>query len=138
MTTRQKILANIKTTIDGIDRLRSVIVNRFNLPDFNISPLPIAFIFSGDEKDATDQVGVINYESWIWEVVILVWCQDEDSEDYIGLIHNAMAADETRGGNALESKRIGALGPYSADSEGSMIGVELVYGVQYRHQYGIS
>lgn len=138
MTTRQKILANIQTTIEGITRIKSVVVNRFSLPDFNIQPLPIAFIFSGDEKDVTKEIGVINCESWVWEVVILIWVMDEDHEDYVGLIHDAMGVDETRGGNALESKRVSGLGPYSADSEGSMVGVELIYQIQYRHQYGVS
>jgi len=137
-TTRQNILANIKTVLEGISRIKSVITNRMVIPDFNINPLPIAFVFSGDEKDATDEIGVLYRESWLWEIVVMVWTQDEDIEDYVGLIHNAMAADETRGGYALECKRKGALGSYAVDPSGSIEGIELIFEVQYRHNYGIS
>lgn len=135
-TTRQKILANIKTTIEGITRIKSVITNKMVLPDFNINPMPIAFVFSGEEKDATDQVGLLNYESWFWQVAIVIWTQNEDIEDYVGLVHNAMGVDETRGGYALESKRVAASTPYAVDPEGSTEGIELIYEIQYRHVYG--
>jgi hypothetical protein len=137
-TTRQKILDDIQTTIEGIARIKSVITNRLTLPDFNINPMPIAFVFSGDEKDATKEFGVINYESWRWEVLIMVWTQDEDIEDYVGLVHNAMGADETRGGHALFSKRVSGIAPYAVDPEGSIMGVELIYEIQYRHIEGIA
>lgn len=137
-TVRQNILANIETVITGITRIKSVITNRFTIPDLNINPLPIAFVFSGDERDATDEFGVIRYESWLWEVVVMLWTQDEDIEDYIGLIHNAMAADETRGGHALYCKRVSGIAPYMVDPEGSVVAVELVFQVQYRHVEGIS
>jgi len=135
-TTRQNILANIQSVLETISRIKSVVAGRMVMPDFNINPMPIAFVFSGDEKDFTDQVGVINYESWLWEVVIMVWTQDEDIEDYVGLIHNAMALDETRGGNALECKRKAALGSYAVDPSGSIEGIELIFEIQYRHTYG--
>jgi len=135
-TTRQNILANIETVITGITRIKSVVTNRMVMPDFNINPMPIAFIFSGDEKDATDQFGVINYESWLWEVLIMIWTQDEDIEDYVGLVHNAMCVDDTRGGYALKCKRVGMVSPYAVDPEGSVVGVELIYEIQYRHVDG--
>lgn len=137
-TTRQNILANIVSVLGNINRIKSVISGKLTLPDFNINPLPIAFVFSGDEKDATEQFGVLQYESWLWEVIIMVWTQDEDIEDYIGLIHNAMGADETRGGYALLSKRVSGIAPYSVDPEGSVVGTELVYEIQYRIQEGVS
>lgn len=135
-TTRQNILANIQTVLEGITRIKSVIANKMVIPDFNINPMPIAFVFSGEEKDFTDAVGVLIRESWRWEVVVTIWTQDEDIEDYIGLVHNAMALDETRGGYALQCKRVAATAPYAVDPEGSVEGIELVFEVQYRHTYG--
>lgn len=133
MTTRQNVLLNIKSTLENISSIKTVILSKLAISDLETYPYPICFIFSGGESKVWD---VINYESWEWPVYIEVWALDTDMETYLGLIHNEMAKDYTRGGYVLDSERVGSSAPWLVDADSNLSGMLIEYRVKYRNVYG--
>jgi hypothetical protein len=134
-TTRQKILNNIKTVLKTIPQIKTVLLNKLTISDLSTHPTPICFIFSGGENKEWD---VINYETWKWPVSIEVWALDSDMEIFLGLIHNVMALDETRGGYAIRCERLGSSAPFLIDPENNLAGMLLDYQIWYRHLEGVA
>jgi len=134
-TTRQKILADIEQVLQGIPEIKTILMNKLTISDLDTYPIPLCFVFSGGEAKEWD---VINYETWKWAIFVEVWAVDTDMETYLGLIHNALAVDETRGGNAVRCERVGSIAPFLVDSDNSLAGMLLEFQIWYRHIEGIA
>jgi hypothetical protein len=134
-TKRQSILSNIKTTLQNITAIKTVLLSKLSISDLETYPYPICFIFSGGESKTWEN-GVLAYETWIWPVYIEVWALDTDMETYLGSIHNEMAKDETRGGYALKCERVGSSAPWLVDPDDNLAGMLLEFQIMYRHVEG--
>ena len=128
MTFRQNILANIKTTLEAVASIQKVEVNKATAVDLDTIPFPSAFVYSGEEVPITGPFGFL---AWKWTIVIEFWSK-EDTEDLLGVVHTAMAADETRGGFAVDCNRISS-DFYVVDSDNDVKGLVVKYEIQYRH-----
>jgi hypothetical protein len=133
MTKRQLILNNIKDVLEGIPQVKTVLLNKLIVPDLGTYSTPICFIFSGEEQK---QWNVINYESWTWPVYVEAYAIDTDMEELLGLIHNAMAQDDTRGGNALKCERVNCSAPMLVEPDNSLAAMLIQFGIEYRHVEG--
>lgn len=132
-TTRQLILANIKSEIEEITQINTVLLDKLSIPELETQSFPMCFIFSGAENKEYD---VLTKETWKWTVFIEVWALDSDLETYLGYIHNKMAEDETRGGNSLRCERVGCSAPWLIVPDDNISGMLLEYEIWYRHTYG--
>jgi len=136
MSVRQLILADIKTTLEAIPDIQSVEVNRANPVDISQTPLPACFIDSGIETIAPDNEQVGGFESWNWEVIIQCWAIDTDMEDLLSLIHIEMHKDNTRSGNAIDTRRTES-DILDLQPDTSLLGLVMPFEIKYRHVFGI-
>lgn len=136
MTTRENILAQIKTTLEAVVGMTEVQVNRTIPVDIETVGFPCAFVYSGKETRLTDDRAVIGKENWEWEILIEVWGRDEDMEALLGLVHTAMYNDYSIGGHAEYSYRTG-VDMLTIDPERSLEAMLLTYSVIYRHTKGV-
>ncbi len=132
-TTRQNILAQIKTTLEGVESITEVQVNKTTPVDIETIGFPCAFIYSGGET--RQQNGPITYETWEWEIQIELWARDSDMETLLGVVHAAMFADEKIGGYADTSYRTG-VDMYVIDPLQSLEAALITYLVRYKHVRG--
>ena len=131
MTIRQRILDNIKATLDAIVGVDNVFVNKVQPTDLDTCSFPSAFVFSDEESRTETPYGM---ETWNWNVVIEAWTKG-DSEELLGQIHTAMAVDVTRGGICTDCLRAG-VNFFVIDADNDVKGIVMRYLIQYRHPFG--
>lgn len=136
MTIRQNILSNIKTTLEAITDFKKVELNRVTPLDLDIVPLPIVFIFSGNEDKSNETVIGSKAVAKDWEINIELFARDTDMEGLIGKVELEMMKDFRRNGNAETTERTG-IEIHVLEPDKSLIGVLMRYNVLYRHQFGI-
>ncbi|MBI5192763.1 MAG: hypothetical protein HZA08_04895 [Nitrospirae bacterium] len=133
-TTRQNILSNIVSTVQGVTSIKHVEANRFTAVDAEVMPYPACFIYSDREERVEE---VLSRETWRWTVILEVWMHgNTDAETMLAAIHKAMQDDYTRGGYAYNSYRTGVeflvIDP-SKETHAMLI----TYTIRYYHATGV-
>lgn len=104
-TVRQNILANIKTVCEGITGVNNVFVNEVNPVNIQIHTPPLIFIDSiSADRDFGDEA--FEDEVWRWRISVEVIANGGDLEDWLGLLHDALMLQPSRGGNAEDTERL--------------------------------
>lgn len=135
-TTRQNILAHIKSILETVTSIEYVEVNKMSVVDIETVPFPCAFIFSDRETKIGDDRAVIGKENWEWLINIELWTDERtDPEVLLGAVHAAMVGDYTLGGHAVTSDRISST-MYVLNPERAITATVLDYSVIYRHTKG--
>ena len=132
MSVRSNILANIQSVVSGISGIGTVTTGKVEYVDLDSLTLPAAFVLQGPERKIP---GSTEHEAWAWTVVVDVWCKDTDVESFHALVHQAMAADIYRGGNALNCYRESS-DPLAVDPGRGIGGFQQEYRIDYRHPLG--
>lgn len=142
MTTRQEILAEIKSTLEDIvdgngDKVFKSVGDTRSPIELETVPLPSAFFYSGRETRINEGVeAVIGKENWEWIVTLEIWAQDLDMEELLEYIHEAMYANNTLGNHAEWSERMG-VDFFTIDPAQQLQAMVIAYRVIYRHDLGI-
>ncbi|MCK5235475.1 MAG: hypothetical protein KAR06_00705 [Deltaproteobacteria bacterium] len=129
-TTRQDILADIKSTLNGISVIKQVSVGKVSAVDIEKVAFPVCFVFSEDETKAEPKSDLV--ETWIWHIGLEIWSKNSDMETMMGLIQTAMNEDRTCGGNAIFCERISS-DRYMIDPSKFIMGLSMTYEIKYRH-----
>ena len=132
MTVRASILANAKGTIEAVSGIEQVEAGKWSEVALKDLTLPAAFIILGPDEVVSGPAG---FESFWLPAVVEVWCKESDMETLIGSVHASMLADETRGGNALNTVRDTCI-PFAVDPARGLVGFDLTFKILYRHPYG--
>lgn len=133
MSKRQDILESFAATLREIAEIDEVVINKVCPSDIDVRPLPCAFVFSGPSSKI--ERAVIGFETWDWDVVTEVWLMEEDIEEWIARVHEALSVDYTRNGNSDES--------YLIDTDTVVLNptkdlqsIILIWRVRYDHKFG--
>ena len=133
MSKRQDILNAFKASLEDIQEIQEVVVNKVSPSDISVRPLPCAFVFSGPSTKV--ERAVIGFETWNWNVITEIWLQEEDIEEWIERLHRKLSEDYTRNGNSDES--------YLIDTDTVVLNptkdlqsVILIWKVRYDHKFG--
>ena len=132
MSVRSNILANVQSVVSGTSGIGTVTSGKVEYVDLDSLTLPAAFVLQGPERKIA---GSTEHETWAWTVVVEVWCKDTDVESFHALVHQAMAADIYRGGNALNCYRESS-DPLAVDPGRGIGGFQQEYRIDYRHPLG--
>ena len=132
-TIRKLILENIKTTLEGISSIRKVALHEFSIIDPETYAWPAAFIYPDSDDEVEEES---RWEKWIMPVVIEVYGQNLNAEDFIGKIHKEMLTDEKRGGYAEGTDRLGGTDVFVYDPAQSFGGLSMRFEITYRHKAG--
>lgn len=135
LTTRQKILLDIKKTLSNLKFLKKVeIIKKPKPVDFDAIPKSTALIFAGPEVLYEGTRAVINMENWIFQIGVEVWT-DRDPEEVIPDIHDEINKDKRRGGLCDYTKTISFNSVDVTDSEDLMV-VAFTFETAYRTRIG--
>lgn len=135
MTTRQNILTHLQATLEAVDTVKYVELERAKPIDLDTLPIPCVFVYSGEERRVRDERAIIGQETWDWFLTLEVWTND-DPEIILGKIHKAMYDDRFFGNHAVDSERDSIEGIYIIDEDSNIKSMMLNYIVTYRHTLG--
>jgi hypothetical protein len=133
-TRRQNILSNINAALATISELTTVETNRV-LPVIDDATFPIALISSGSETLRLEE-SELGSELWDWQIPIVVITKTTDIEELLGLIHVKLLTDQTRGGYADLTRRIGSDMQFDADLPSGAQAMTLTYLITYEKTEG--
>ena len=132
-TIRKLILENIKTTLESIKSIRKVALHEFGIIDLETYPMPAAFIYPDSDDEVEEES---RWEVWTMPVVIEIYGRNIEVEKFIGDIHKEMLTDETRGGYAERTDRLGGTDIIIVDPARSLGGLSMRFEITYRHKAG--
>jgi len=132
MSVRADILSDIETVLGQITGVGDVYVGKYEQVDLDALTFPALFVLQGGDQMAANSTG---YEVFTWRVVIEAWCQDTAAETLFSAIHTAMASDESRGGHAMNCRRVDS-NILSLDPGRGLIALQQTYEILYRHPIG--
>lgn len=135
LTIRNQILDRIKVILEAITGIEEVSIDKTTLISIDSVPMASCFIYAGPETRAKDDRQVLGRETWVFIVQIELWTYIEDSETMLGSIHDAMYADRTLSGLAVNSYRIGADSRYF-DLDGQRKAMLIPFEIVYRNILG--
>jgi hypothetical protein len=104
---REDILLTLKTKLEEITDLATVVLDKGNIPSLDIVEFPVCFIFSDREYRVEDDRAVIGYETFLWTIILEIHIIAEDLENMLGQIHDKLYVDRYLDGYAVETKRMG-------------------------------
>jgi len=144
-TVRERILANIKTTLEGITvangynfDFTSGTVERWSMHGNSIVDIPMVVISAGDEEEHD---APYPYEECVLHVYLDTFFVHAESDNvatdtYLsrlqGDIKQAVLIDGTRGGNAVDTKILGTT-PFETTEGQPYAGIIIEIAVRYRH-----
>ncbi len=131
-TIREYIWANIKATIEGISEIKSVEFHKASPISLDIAVFPAAYIYL--EADAGEEGN--REETWTMKVAMEIWTKNDDLEDLLGKVHQAMYEDKTRGGYADHTVRTGSEIFQDIIPDRSIGVVMAKFDITYRHIQG--
>ena len=131
-TFRQSIISNIVAVLQEITQLNSVTAEEVVITDLDTVPMPCAFVVVGSE--ARIETGTIGYESWEWAINVEIWSKT-DLEVMLGLIHEKMYDDPSRGGFAQNTVRMGS-DIFTIETDKQLNGIMINFKISYRHPWG--
>lgn len=135
-TTRQKILEQFEALlIEGDANIQHIEINRPTAPDLENTVFPAAFIYSGRARRLED--GVIDEETFEWEVMIALWSKGDDIEELLGRVQRTLTT--TAGFNlncVAEWSRLIDAEPLTVDDINELKSFLLTYEVRYSHAIG--
>jgi len=131
-TFRQSIISNIVAVLQEITQLKSVTAEEVVITDLDTVPMPCAFVVVGSE--ARIETGTIGYESWEWAINVEIWSKT-DLEVMLGLIHEKMYNDPSRGGFAQNTVRMGS-DIFTIETDKQLNGIMINFKISYRHPWG--
>ena len=103
-TVRESIWTDIKETIEGVSEIKTVELHKASPIALDIAVFPAAYIYL--EADAGEEGN--REETWVMKIAVEVWTKNDDLEDLLGKVHQAMYEDKTRGGYADHTVRTGS------------------------------
>lgn len=135
-TTRENILSEIQSILEGVESIKYVELDRMFQPDLDTISLPAVFIYPGAENRVTSG-GVIGEETWEWEIVLEVWSNVDEVtlESLLNDIHKIMFTNERIGNYADYSYRVNSEFFY-IDPEKRLKGMLITYLVRFGHTKG--
>lgn len=128
---REDILLTLKTKLEEIEDLATVILDKGNIPSIDVVELPACFVFSDKEYRVEDDRAVIGYETFSWDIVLEVHIQAVDLENMLAQIHDKLFIDRYLDGYAVETKRTG-VDIYFDDVNNDVKVMMIPYSVLYR------
>lgn len=132
MGVRSNILTDIEVTLSAVTGVGTVTTGKVDYVDLDNLTLPAVFIIQGAEEKIP---GSTEHEAFRWAVAVETWCKDVDVEPLHAAIHQAMAADPTRGGYAINSYRQGST-TFAVDPGRGLAGFTQEFNIEYRHPLG--
>lgn len=137
MAVRQNLLDAISSTLQTVNDINSVTINRPMAQDFETVTMPAAFIYSGQSKLAVPDYQTIGYETYEWLVFIEIYGhEDLDLEKMLADVHTALFTNQMLGGYAMYSQVTGTDMLEAVSSDRSFSGLLIEFSVMYRHVQG--
>jgi len=144
-TVRERILANLKTTLEGITvangynfDLTPQTVQRWSMHGNRMTDIPLVIISPGNEDEKSLPNAFEECELTVYLDVFFVNAQNDavSSDTYLnrllGDIKKAVLLDHTRGGEAIDTDAAGAT-PFETTEGQSFAGVIVELKIRYRH-----
>lgn len=135
MSKRTEILDEIKNTLEQIDIVKTIEVDRIDVVDISKMPLPAIFIYGGKDKLIDDLHPTIGFETWDWDIVLEVWSKNTATEELLAVIHRTIHNNYKLNGLVVYSKRVGA-DTFIIDPAKFIKSMIIKYQVVYRHPLG--
>lgn len=140
---RELILEELKTTLETITVANGYVneissVQRHNVNGNNFVDVPMVLIVAGDDIPRDSPNTLTSYD---FTVNLLLEINHPESNSnstdtiinsFIGDVIKALKVDNTRGGNAIDTK-MGAIRPYEYGDEITNVGVLIELNIHYRH-----
>jgi len=144
-TVRERILVNIKTTLEGITiangynfDFTTETIQRWSMHGNKLVDLPAVIISPGDEEEKSLPN---NFEECVLSVYLDVFFVTEESDavstdTYLnrlqGDMKKAILEDHTRGGEAIDTDVLGTT-PFETTEGQPYAGIIMELGIRYRH-----
>ena len=144
-TVRERILANIKTTLEGITitngynfDFTAETIQRWSMHGNRLVDLPAVVISPGDEEEKSLPN---NFEECVLSVYLDVFFVTEENDavstdTYLnrlqGDMKKAILEDHTRGGEAIDTDVLGTT-PFETTEGQPYAGIIMELGIRYRH-----
>jgi len=144
-TVREKILANLKTTLEGLTTgngynfdFTAATVQRWSMHGNSTTELPMILVSPGDQsqKPFTNALSQCDME-----VLLPAFYKHEPTDSVVtdkrmnqleGDIKKIVMVDETRGGNALSTQVTGS-SPFESEEDQRYAGIVIELLIKYRH-----
>lgn len=133
-TIRVQILEEMRDKLKASSAIKTVRVQEFSQLDIAKLALPLAFIWPETEIRNTEVTH--SFEHWTMTVAVEIWGKSMDLENILGTVHKLLYADRTRGGLAIDTKRVGSELLGAVDPEKSLASVVVRFDIGYRHVPG--
>ncbi len=146
-TVREKIFANLVTTLNGISVVNGydnniASVERWNMNGNNKASVPAVIINSGPEKDSDGKA--YNLTHCLLMVFLELWVRQNETESaatptdkilnsLLGDIKRALQADVTRAGNAVDTE-ITDIETFETIEGQQHAGLIITVEIEYRHK----
>lgn len=109
---REEIITELENTLSAIPEIKQVLERKSMIPELDNMDLPAAFIKLGPATKILtpnqQPVGaVIGKDTWEWSIVIGIYMHDEDEEQLLKIVSDALYNNCTLGGHAVFSDRMG-------------------------------
>ena len=146
-TVREKIFANLVTTLSGISVAGGydnniALVERWNMNGNNKANVPAIIINSGPEKNDDDKA--YNLTHCLLAVFLELWVRQNETESaatptdkilnsLLGDIKKALAVDVTRGGNAVDTE-VTDIETFETIEGQQHAGLIITVEIEYRHK----
>ena len=144
-TVREKILANLKTTLEGLTtgngynfNFTSDTIQRWKMHGNSTTELPMIVVSPGDQgqKPKANALSECDMEVFLPAVYRHEPNDPIETDTYMnrleGDIKKIVMVDETRGGNALSTQVIGS-SPFESEEEQRYAGIVIELLIKYRH-----
>ena len=144
-TVRERILANIKTTLEGITvangynfDFTAETIQRWSMHGNRLVDLPAVVISPGDEEEKSPRA---HFEECVLSVYLDVFFVTEENDavstdTYLnrlqGDMKKAVLEDHTRGGEAIDTDVLGTT-PFETTEGQPYAGIIMELGIRYRH-----